>query len=105
MNFVVPVDHREKSEENEKERQIPRPCQRTKKVMEHEDNVDANCNWCTLSDPQKLGKGAGRVENRSCRDHPKYSIKIGQNTEKSPGDLRRLAVTQTPVKNHQLTLM
>ena len=28
----------------------------------------------------------------------------GQNTEKSPGDLRRLAVTQTPVKNHQLKL-
>ena len=27
-------------------------------------------------------------------DHLKYSIvKIGQNTEKSPGDLRRLAVT------------
>ena len=29
----------------------------------------------------------------------------GQNTEKSPGDLRRLVVTQTPLKNHQLTLM
>ena len=28
-----------------------------------------------------------------------------QNTEKSPGDLRELAVTQTPVKNHQLKLM
>ena len=27
------------------------------------------------------------------------------NTEKSPGDLRRLAVTQSPVKDHQLTLM
>ena len=39
-------------------------------------------------------------------DHPNYSIvKNGQNTEKSPGDLRRLAVTQTPVKDHQLTLM
>ena len=25
--------------------------------------------------------------------------------ETSPGDLRRLAVTQTPMKNHQLTLM
>ena len=25
-------------------------------------------------------------------------IEIGLNTEKSPGDLRRLAVTQTPVK-------
>ena len=28
----------------------------------------------------------------------------GKNTEKSPGDLRRLAVTQTPMKNHQLIL-
>ena len=28
-----------------------------------------------------------------------------QNTEKSPGDLRRLAVTQTSVKDHELTLV
>ena len=36
----------------------------------------------------------------------KYSIiEIDQNTEKCPGGLRRLAVTQTPVKVHQLTLM
>ena len=27
------------------------------------------------------------------------------NTEKSPGDLRKLAVTQTPVKDHQLTFV
>ena len=32
-------------------------------------------------------------------------IEIGQNTEKSPGELRRLVVTQTPVKDHQLKLM
>ena len=32
-------------------------------------------------------------------------IKNGQNTEKSPGDLMRLGVTQTSVKDHQLTLM
>ena len=32
-------------------------------------------------------------------------IENGQNTKKSPGDLRRLAVIQTPVKNHRLTLM
>ena len=31
-------------------------------------------------------------------------LRNGQNTEKSPRDLRRLAVTQTPVKNHQLML-
>ena len=29
----------------------------------------------------------------------------GQNTEKSPGDLRRPAVAQTPMKNHQLKLI
>ena len=39
-------------------------------------------------------------------DHPNYRIiGNGQNTEKSPGDLRRLAVTQTPVKDHQQKLM
>ena len=32
-------------------------------------------------------------------------LKTGQNTEKSPGEFWRLAVTQTPVKNHQLMLM
>ena len=37
--------------------------------------------------------------------HPNYSLfDIGQNTEKSPGDLGRLAVTKIPVENHQLTL-
>ena len=39
-------------------------------------------------------------------DHPNDSIiEDGQNTEKSPGDLRRLAVTQSPVKDNQLTLL
>ena len=39
-------------------------------------------------------------------DHPNYyMIENGQNTEKSPGVLRRLAVTQIPVKDHQLKLM
>ena len=43
----------------------------------------------------------GRVE-----DYPNDSIAVNsQNPETSPEDLRRLAVAQTPVKNHQLTLM
>ena len=43
---------------------------------------------------------------RTSGNHLNYSIiENGQNTEKSPGDLRRLAVTQTPVKDHQLMLM
>ena len=40
------------------------------------------------------------------RDYQNDSIaENGQNPQTSPGDLRRLAITQTPVKNHQLTLM
>ena len=43
---------------------------------------------------------------RTSGDNPNYSIiENGQNTEKSPGDLSRLAVSQTQVKNHQLTQM
>ena len=39
-------------------------------------------------------------------DHPKYStIKNGQDTKKSPGELRTLVVTQTHVKDNQLKLM
>ena len=39
------------------------------------------------------------------RVHPKYStVEIGQNTEKSPGDLRKLAITQTLKKDHLMAL-
>ena len=45
-----------------------------------------------------LGKGAERLENgRSNRDYPNYSIvETGLDTENSPGDLKRLAVTENP---------
>ena len=39
----------------------------------------------------------GTVTKGLLKDH---IIENGQNTEKSPGDLRRLAVIQSPVKNH-----
>ena len=46
------------------------------------------------------------LEDLEVGDHPNNSIiENYQNTEKSPGDLRRLAVTQSPVKYHQLMLM
>ena len=44
--------------------------------------------------------------DESCGDCPNYSIvEIDHNTEKSPVNLRRLAVTQNPIKNHQLMLI
>ena len=52
-----------------------------------------------------LLKGPANLEvGAPSREHPNNSIiENGQNTKKSPGDLRRLAVTQSPVKDHQLT--
>ena len=46
-----------------------------------------------------IGTGTEGLRNkRTSGNHPNYSIiKIGQNTEKSPVDLRRLVVTQTPL--------
>ena len=49
--------------------------------------------------------GTRRLGNkRISRDHSDDSvIKISQNTEKSPGNLRKLIVSQASVKSNQLT--
>ena len=68
--------------------------------MEQDDDI--NCNWCAQYSHQKINARTEGLGNKmTSGDHPKYSIKIGQNTEKSPGDSRELAITQTPVENHQ----
>ena len=56
---------------------------------------------------KRITKGTGGLGSwRTSGDHPNYYIiENGQNTVKSPGNLRRLAVTQTPVKDNQLTLI
>ena len=53
-----------------------------------------------------FGKGTGGLGNkRTSGDNLYYSIvEGGQNTEESPGDVKRFVVTQTRVKNHQLRL-
>ena len=71
--------------------------------MEHEGVVDINCNWRARDGPEGLER---ELEKLELRDHPGYSIvEIGQNTERSLGELRRFAITQTPVKDHHLTLV
>ena len=41
------------------------------------------------------------IKKKTSENHPNYRlVEIGLNTEKSPEDLWRLAVTQTPVENH-----
>ena len=75
--------------------------------MEHEGDSDTDCKWCTWNYNEKINKGSRRPRNnRTSKDHLIYSvIKIGQNTEKSPGDMGGVSVTQTSLKNHQLMLM
>ena len=59
-----------------------------------------------LQSPKVGTRTGGLGSKRTSRDHYNYSIvEISQNTEKSLGDLRRLAVIQTPVRNHWLTLV
>ena len=65
--------------------------------MDHESDGDTNCNWSTRYSHHGISTGTGGLENkRTTGDHPNYGIvEIGQNTEKSPGDLRRLAGVKT----------
>ena len=103
MDFAVSTDHRVKLKESEKDRQVLGSCQRTKKNVEHEDIGDTNCNW-------RASNGFQRLEeleiSRKSRDQSNLQhCEIDQNTEKSPGELRRLDVTHTPVKDHQLMLV
>ena len=72
--------------------------------MEYEDGSDTNCNWCTWKELQKLYKLAGRAKNRrASKDHLNYWIvEISQNNEKSPGELRKIAIIQTPMIDDHL---
>ena len=65
-----------------------------KHKKKHETDHCTNCNWCSWYSDQRIVKGTGGLRGwRTSGDHSNYNIiDIGQNTEKSPGDLRRLAV-------------
>ena len=73
------------------------------KTMEHAGDNRTNCNGVFGTVAKRLLKGledfevGGRMENIQTTSF----IEKGQNTEKTPGDLKRLSVTQTPVKDHQ----
>ena len=75
--------------------------------MEHKSDDYTNRDWCFWHWHQRIIKGTGGLGGRRVSgDHPNYNIiESGQKTEKSPGNLRRLAVTQTPVKDYQLKLI
>ena len=75
--------------------------------MEHDSDDYTKRDWFFRYSYPSIIKGTGGFGSwRTSEDHPNYSIvENGQKTEKSPVDLMRLAVAQTPVKDHQLMLM
>ena len=102
MNFAVPADHRIKLKESEKKDKYLDLAWELKKTVEHEIDDLTNCKWCSWYSHQRIGTRTEGFGN----NYLNYSIiEIGQNSEKSPEDLRRLAVTQTQVNDRQPMLM
>ena len=107
VDFAVPADHRINLKESEKKDKYLDLARELKKLW----NMKVTIVPIVISSLGTVTKGfikgsGGLGSWQTGRDYPNDSITDdGQNTETSPGDLRRVAVTQTPVKNHQLILM
>ena len=106
VDFAVPADYRIKLKEFEKKGKYLDLARELKKLWNMKASIIPivigafDSYWSVIKGPGGFGSW------RTRGDHPNDSIIEGsQNTEKSTGDLRRMAVTQTPVKNHQLMLM
>ena len=106
VNFADSVEHGLKLKESEKkdkyldlDRELKRPW--NMKVTMIRIVIGA---LCTVT--RRIGtRTTGLRNKRTSGDHSNYSIvEIDQNTVKGRGDLRRLVFSQTPVKDHQLTL-
>ena len=87
MNFTVRANHRKKIKEGERRDKYLDLARELKNAVKHDDNINTNCNWNTWNDPQRRGKET--VERR-------LNFEIDQNTEKTPTDPRRLAVSRIP---------
>ena len=92
VDFAVPVNHWVKLKECEKRDKYLDLTRGLRKTVEHESDGYTNCNWCSWYSNQRIGKRTWGLGNkRTSGDNPNYSIaEIGQNTKKSPRDLRRL---------------
>ena len=103
MDFAIPAEHRVKNKRKQKDWQILGSCQRAEQPVEHEGDRDINCSWYAGNSPQRFGKMTGGIKNQKNQEHTdRITAKISYNTQESPPDLKRLTVTQTPVKDHQL---
>ena len=107
VGFFVPADHRIKLKKCEKKNKYLDLARELKKLWNMQVTIIPIVIGAFGTVTERIVKETrGLGYKRMSGDHPNYYIiENDQNTEKSPGDLRRLTVTQTPVKNHQLMLI
>ena len=84
MDFALKTDHRVKLKENEKKDKYLDFARELKKHW----NMKVTLILIVIGSVVTVTRGL---------------IQIGKNTKMSPGDKKRLAVTQIPEENHQLT--
>ena len=103
VDFDVTADHRIKLKECEKKDKYLDLARELKKLW----NMQVTIIPIVIGAFGTVTKGNGGLGSwRTSGDHPNDSIiEKDQNTEKGPGDLRRLTVTQTLAKDYQLKLM
>ena len=104
MAFTLPVDNRVRLKELKKRDKYPDLAKELKKILLNQKfTIIPN----VIGSKGTVTKGLEHTErfgnNRTSGDCPKYSIvEISQNTENSPGDLKKLVVTQIPVMQKTL---
>ena len=106
VDFAVLADNRIKLNEREKKDKYLDLARELKKLWNMKVTIlpIVICAFVTFT--KGLLKGLWDLEGRrTSGDHPNNIIVNDLNTLKGPGDLRRLDVTPTVVKNHQLKLM
>ena len=105
VNFAVRADYRVKIKENNKNKKIVEPCQRTKKKVWNMLVTVILIVYCVLRTVPKvwgrwleeleIGRRIKNIQTTAFLNRPEYGEKSWRPEE--------IAVTQTPVKGHQLT--
>ena len=103
VDFAIPAGHGVKLKESEKKDKYLDPARELRKLWNMKVTVIPIIVGSLGTVKRGLVKRTAGLRNKRSGGNLNYSIvEISQNTEKSSGDLRRLVVTQTPLKDYRL---
>ena len=74
VDFTVPVVNKDKNwNKTKKITKLPGFCEKAEEAMEHNDDVDSNCSYCSWNSVQSPGKETEGIGNQMKNwDHPNY---------------------------------